>query len=37
VIEAPVTGRRIFRERLSVGQWAAVAVVAVGVAMTALG
>jgi drug/metabolite transporter (DMT)-like permease len=40
VIEAPVaavTGRRIFRERLSAGQWAAGAVAAVGVLMTALG
>jgi drug/metabolite transporter (DMT)-like permease len=40
VVEAPVAafaGRRIFRERLSLLQWAAGAVVAVGVAMTALG
>jgi drug/metabolite transporter (DMT)-like permease len=40
VVEAPVAalaGRRIFREKLSLLQWAAGAVVAVGVAMTALG
>jgi drug/metabolite transporter (DMT)-like permease len=40
VVEAPVAalaGRRIFRERLSVLQWTAGALVAVGVAMTAVG
>jgi drug/metabolite transporter (DMT)-like permease len=40
VVEAPVAalaGRRIFRERLTAVQWAAGAMVAVGVAMTALG
>jgi drug/metabolite transporter (DMT)-like permease len=40
VVEAPVAaiaGRRMFRERLSPLQWAAGAIVAVGVAMTALG
>jgi drug/metabolite transporter (DMT)-like permease len=40
VVEAPVAalaGRRMFRERLSAVQWAAGAMVAVGVAMTALG
>ena len=40
VVEAPVAaiaGRRIFRESLTVLQWIAGAVVAVGVAMTALG
>ena len=40
VIEAPVAafaGRRMFRERLSLVQWIAGAVVAIGVAMTALG
>jgi drug/metabolite transporter (DMT)-like permease len=40
VIEAPVAalaGRHVFRERLSLWQWAAGAVVALGVAMTALG
>lgn len=40
VVEAPfaaVAGRRLFRERLSPWQWIAGAVVAVGVAMTALG
>ncbi len=40
VIEAPVAafaGRRVFAEKLSLIQWIAGAVVAVGVAMTALG
>jgi drug/metabolite transporter (DMT)-like permease len=40
VVEAPVAaiaGRRMFRERLSLPQWAAGALVALGVAMTALG
>jgi drug/metabolite transporter (DMT)-like permease len=40
VVEAPVAaiaGRRMFRERLSAVQWAAGALVAMGVAMTALG
>ena len=40
VVEAPVAafaGRRIFRERLTAVQWAAGAMVAIGVAMTALG
>ena len=40
VVEAPVAalaGRRIFRERLTWVQWAAGAMVAIGVAMTALG
>ena len=39
VIEAPVAavaGRRLFREKLSLVQWIAGAVVAIGVAMTAL-
>jgi drug/metabolite transporter (DMT)-like permease len=40
VVEAPVAavaGRRVFREKLSLIQWIAGAVVALGVAMTALG
>ncbi len=40
VVEAPVAaiaGRRVFRERLTAVQWLAGAVVAAGVAMTALG
>jgi drug/metabolite transporter (DMT)-like permease len=40
VVEAPVAalaGRRMFRERLSMVQWGAGAMVALGVAMTALG
>ena len=40
VVEAPIAafaGRRLFRERLSPWQWIAGALVAVGVAMTALG
>lgn len=40
VVEAPVAafaGRRLFREKLSLIQWIAGAVVAAGVAMTALG
>jgi drug/metabolite transporter (DMT)-like permease len=40
VVEAPaaaIAGRRMFRERLSLLQWAAGAAVAVGVALTALG
>jgi drug/metabolite transporter (DMT)-like permease len=39
VVEAPIAamaGRRLFRERLTVVQWIAGAVVAIGVAMTAL-
>jgi hypothetical protein len=40
VVEAPVAaiaGRRVFQERLSIVQWFAGAMVAIGVAMTALG
>lgn len=40
VVEAPVAaiaGRRVFQERLSIVQWIAGAMVAIGVAMTALG
>jgi drug/metabolite transporter (DMT)-like permease len=40
VVEAPVAavaGRRVFKEKLSLFQWIAGAVVALGVAMTALG
>ena len=40
VVEAPVAavaGRRVFKEKLSLIQWIAGAVVALGVAMTALG
>jgi len=34
---AAVAGRRVFRERLAIWQWAAVALSSVGVVLAALG
>jgi EamA domain-containing membrane protein RarD len=34
---AAAAGRRVFRERLAPGQWAAVALASVGVVLAALG